>query len=346
MKAVKLPSGSYRAQAYDKYTKKRKSFTAPSKKEAERQANLWLLTMRKPASITFGEALDLYIAGREHTLSPTTITSYKSYRRLYYDDLLPMPIDDITDGMLQFFVDRVSAGTRRPRSPHTVMNIWCPVSTIIRAYSPGRVLNVKLPGKVKADIYIPTEEEVRTLISAAEGNEIQLPILLAAFCTLRRGEVSALMAEDVINGEIHVKSSLAKAGDRWIRKSPKTYAGSRYIACPQSIAEMLPATGPVTPLNPGVITHRFQRLVERTGVHPMHFHALRHYCASQMIAHGIPISEVKRMGGWDSKALEQIYMHSLEDHRRKNDAIMTGIADDFLKNCTQTAHEQNKKPLK
>ena len=40
--AKKLPSGSYRVRVYDKITDKYKSFTAPTKREAERLANEYL----------------------------------------------------------------------------------------------------------------------------------------------------------------------------------------------------------------------------------------------------------------------------------------------------------------
>ena len=40
--AKKLPSGSYRVRAYDKATRKYKSFTAKTKKEAELMAAEWL----------------------------------------------------------------------------------------------------------------------------------------------------------------------------------------------------------------------------------------------------------------------------------------------------------------
>lgn len=339
MKATKLPSGSWRAQAYDKNTKKRRSFTADTKKEAERQANLWLLTHKESCSITFGAALDSYIEAREKTRSVTTVREYKRYREKYYGSLLPVLIENLTDRVLQDFVTELSAD----KSAKTVINIFNPVKTVIRIHDPARVFHVPLPKKERPDIYIPTEEEVKKLIGTAGGTDMEIPVLLAAFCTMRRGEISALQAEDIINGTIHVKASLADAGGGvWIRKAPKSYAGNRYITCPAFILDLLPKHGPVTPLNPDSITHGMERLVRRSGVHDMHFHCLRHYCASQMIAHGIPISDVKKIGGWDSQALEQIYMHSLEESRKKSDAIWMKFSDGFLNDCTQ----QKEKPSK
>ena len=57
-----------------------------------------------------------------------------------------------------------------------------------------------------------------------------------------------------------------------------------------------------------------------------------------MISMGVPISDVKKTGGWDSQALEQIYMHSLEESRKKPDAIWMNFSYVFLTSCTRTAH--------
>lgn len=110
-----------------------------------------------------------------------------------------------------------------------MINIFNPVKTVIRIHDPARVFHVPLPKKERPNIYIPTEEEVKKLISTAGGTDMEIPVLLAAFCTMRRGEISALQAEDIINGTIHVKASLADTGGVWIRKTPKSYAGNRYI---------------------------------------------------------------------------------------------------------------------
>ena len=78
-KATKLDSGKWRCKAYytneaGKYTSK--SFTADTKKEAERNAAVFLMEREhnnKPENITLGQLTDKYIENRSNLLSPSTI---------------------------------------------------------------------------------------------------------------------------------------------------------------------------------------------------------------------------------------------------------------------------------
>ena len=78
MNARKLPSGNYRAQAYD-YTDRDgkrhyKSFTAPTKLEAERLAQVYAnQNNTRVDDPTVKDALSLYISSKEAVLSPSTI---------------------------------------------------------------------------------------------------------------------------------------------------------------------------------------------------------------------------------------------------------------------------------
>ena len=79
MKATKLPSGNWRCRAYDNNTKKCKSFTAPTKKEAEYLAHEWLSgnTQKKNVSReSVGQCVKNYIDSKENILSPSSIRGY------------------------------------------------------------------------------------------------------------------------------------------------------------------------------------------------------------------------------------------------------------------------------
>ena len=84
--AKKTPSGQWRVLAYvgKNVTKSGyKSFTAPTKKEAERMAAAFIPPEpeRDRLNITVGEAIDRYIDMKNAVLSPSTIRSYKILRR-------------------------------------------------------------------------------------------------------------------------------------------------------------------------------------------------------------------------------------------------------------------------
>ena len=53
-------------------------------------------------------------------------------------------------------------------------------------------------------------------------------------------------------------------------------------------------------------------------MHYMRFHALRHYCASQLHALGMPDAYIMERGGWESDGvLKGIYRHTLSDYAER-----------------------------
>ena len=77
-KAKKLPSGNWRVLVYagkENGKNKYKSFTAPTKKEAEFQAAQYAMERkeRENGAMTVQEAIDRYIDAKEGVLSPSTV---------------------------------------------------------------------------------------------------------------------------------------------------------------------------------------------------------------------------------------------------------------------------------
>ena len=109
--AKKLPSGKYRALVYiGTFNGKRKykSFTAPTKKEAEYLAAEYKMsnkTKNEPLSITLGEAYDKYIDSKEYILSPSTVREYKRARRTDFNKLMNLPLRDLTNDVVQSAVN-------------------------------------------------------------------------------------------------------------------------------------------------------------------------------------------------------------------------------------------------
>ena len=87
-----LPSGSYRVQALDYVDADGKrhyrSFTAPSKKEAQMLAEEWKLNKKKgikePIDLTVSEAVERYLNVKEAVLSPSTMRGYDGLKRCYF----------------------------------------------------------------------------------------------------------------------------------------------------------------------------------------------------------------------------------------------------------------------
>ena len=86
-------------------------------------------------------------------------------------------------------------------SPKTVRNTHGLISAVLSQYRPDLRLTTDLPKKVRPDLYIPSDAEIKRLIEYASGTEMELPVLLAAFGPMRRGEISARSEERRVGKE-------------------------------------------------------------------------------------------------------------------------------------------------
>lgn len=329
--AKKLPSGSWRCQVFSHYeiqtspdgtTKKKriyKSFTCDDKspkgrKKCEKMAADWALDKRNAhrASITFGDAVDRYISGRESVLSPRTIMDYKGTRRNYVQNLMPKHIDEITQDDIQQAINLEC----QHLSPKTIRNIHGLISAVMHIYRPEFALNTSLPKNARKELYIPSEDEIRRLMKVVADTEMELPVLLAAFGPMRRGEISGLRAEDISGNMVHVCRNMVRTEDgKWIEKTPKSYAGDRYIDYPDFVAEKWQGiTKHIVKLNPNQITDRFTTVLKNAGLKHFRFHDLRHYSASIQHALGIPDAYIMQRGGWgNDNVLKTVYRHAMTD---------------------------------
>lgn len=325
-KAKKLPSGSWRCLVYD-YTdangkRKYKSFTesdpsAAGRRKCEMRAAEFAASKNKTNSgtmpMTLEKAWEEYIELRSNVLSPATIREYKSSKKNSFKSLMNKNIYDITQEDVQNEINKIS----EKASPKTVRNKHGMISAVLKQYRPDFVLMTKLPQKVKPDLYIPTDADVKKLISSIEDDEdLLLAVLLAAFGPMRRSEICGLEVSDISNGVAHVQRAVVLNDNReWVVKGTKSVAGDRYIPLPDFVIErIVNKTGRLVNLHPNNITDRFEKVLKRNGLPHFRFHDLRHYSASILHAMGIPDAYIMQRGGWGSDAvLKNVYRHALED---------------------------------
>lgn len=349
--AKKLPSGSWRCQVYShteeimqpggSVKKKRiyKSFTcddpsAKGRRKCESEAAAWAAKKESTSDvedITFGQALDNYISSRENILSPRTIIDYKATKKNYVQSLMPIKIDMLTQAHIQKAINQEAMHL----SPKTVRNIHGLISATLKVYRPDFALNTTLPKKKHVELYIPTDDDVKRLLEVVYGTEMELPVLLSAFGPMRRGEICALESSDISGNIVHVCRNMVRTeNNEWIVKTPKSYAGDRYIDYPEFVSQKWKGIeGRIVPLSPNNITDRFKYCLRSAGLPHFRFHDLRHYSASIQHALGIPDSYIMQRGGWGNDGtLKAVYRHALADKAEE----MSGIANSHFSELCNT----------
>lgn len=338
--AKKLPSGNWRCLVYD-YTDEHgkrhyKSFTSPDpsakgKREAEKMAADYAAEKESASrcSLTFGAALNKYITDREAVLSASTVREYKRVKRADLSVFENVKIADITPELIQEFINQKS----REKAPKTVKNIHGIISTVLKTYRPEMALNTTLPQKVPPKLYIPSDEDIQTLLNCIDNEDMMIAVLLAAFGPLRRSEICGLEDTD-FNGNIaHIQRAVVlNENKEWVDKTTKSVAGNRYVPFPDFVIDKISdRKGRIVHLKPNQISDRFIDIIARSGLPHFRFHDLRHYCASIQHALGIPDAYIMQRGGWNSDTvLKQVYRHALSDKSEE----MNSIANDhFSKLC-------------
>lgn len=336
-KAKKLPSGKWRCRPYDYTDEKGKrhyvSFTANTRKEAEYLAAEFSLKKKDIEIVTkrtYAECLDEYIENRSAVLSPSTIREYKRSRRCDMQNLMGTKVCDITREQIQQAINLES----KVHSPKSVRNMHGLLSAVLKAYRPDFALNTALPKRIRPNICVPTDEQVKTLMAYVEGTEMEIPILLAAFGPMRRSEICALDSNHVSGQTIHVEFAIVlDEHNKWVKKSTKSYAGDRMILFPDFVINKLKnAKGQIVSLNPAQISDRFIDILKRAGISHFRFHDLRHYNASISHALGIPDQYIMARGGWASdNTLKNVYRHTMSDRTEQ----MNQTANSHFENlCT------------
>ncbi len=337
-KAKKLNSGNWRVRVLDYIDndkkKHYKSFTAPTKKEAEFLAADYKMNSKTKtyAALSLSEAYDRYIESKSNVLSASTIADYKKHKRNDFKAIMQVRLDKLTPEIVQTAVNEMSARL----SPKSVRNAHGLLNSVIKAYYPNLVLRTRLPQKKKKVIHIPTATEVKKLIDVAD-DRARVPILLASSGGLRRSEISALTVEDITDTGVSVnKAVVENEHHKWVVKQPKTNAGYRFVPLPQEVIKEL-RNWKHLGCSPAVISKHWDKALEKANIRHTTFHKLRHYFASECHAKGIPDQYIASVGGWESvDMLHKVYQHALEDEQKAfNSKIVTIFTQNLNKDDTK-----------
>ena len=317
MKAKQLPSGSWNVRVYSHTDSTGKqiyeSFTAPTKTEAKMLATQFQAkkTRNKKRDYTVKECVRSYIDTNKNVLSASTLRGYElDFKRLA--SLYHIKIDKITSADIQQFVSDLSA----TKSPKTVKNTYSLLITSLSACDVENHFKVNLPTIPKKRINAPENEQIKALYENANP-VMKRAIMLAAFHSLRRGEICGLTYGDLKGNALLIHSDMVLGSEGWVHKqTPKTDSSYRQVVLTDKEVAVLGSGSPtdyIVPIKPSTLDGNFKRLCNKLGIEGLIFHNLRSYFASIAVAIGIPDIYLSHMGGWreNSSVLKEHYQKKI-----------------------------------
>lgn len=198
----------------------------------------------------------------------------------------------------------------------------------------------------------PTPDQVATILAAADGHAMHLPLALAAWTGMRRGEVLGLRWRDVGEDELHVRQALSFVGRDLSFHTPKTRHAARTVPLSDAAVALLKAAkaeqatrrlrvgagwsdlglvvdnGDGSPVHPDRVTRYFARLVTRLGMPDVRLHDLRHAFCSTLLAAGVPVLDVSRIVGHASAGFTMDrYGHLMPRH---GDGIRAALGQAYM----------------
>ena len=311
-----LKSGSYRATLTKDGKRYRITYdTKPTKRQAE--ADLYEMISKKEDApkekITFAEASEKYVDMKRNVLSPSTIRDYSKYCQRMPAWFPLLPIDDISQIEINKVINEISAD----KSPKTVRNYHGFISAILGTFRPQLKICTTLPQKRKNEPYIPSDEDVKRLLSSLEGTQFYIPVVLACY-GMRRGEICALTLEDIEGDVVHINKAVAQnEQNEYVLKSTKTTESERDIIIPLEIADMIRQQGYVYEGHPNSIIVKISKVQDALGIPHFSLHKLRHYFASKMLTI-TDTKTVQALGGWKTdNVMKTVYAHSMKEEQEK-----------------------------
>ena len=163
-----------------------------------------------------------------------------------------------------------------------------------------------------------TPETAKKLIQAVSGDPIESAVYLGLYLGLRRSEVAGLRWKDIdFDGDlVHICNTVVRYTTISEQEKTKNPASKRTLCLPEGLKRYLLSLDRGKPddhickLAPDYISHRFHKVLERSGLPIIRFHDLRHTAGSMLINEGQGILQVQNfLGHKKASTTLDIYSH-------------------------------------
>lgn len=301
-------------------------------------------TDKSDAVMLFSDYCDKYVEERKPKLSASVYYGYKRYIPLFkkFFDKRKLRLIDVTEKELNEFYD---SERKRGVKEISLKHYNCVLRPALRkAYQakliPDNPFDFLEPlHKEKSPMSYYDKGEMKKLFELIKGHPLEVPLTLAAYYGFRRSEVlgirwSAVDFEHklitinhkllvverqvILTDELKTKTShrtlplIAPVEELLLRhkakiEENKAFYGNvydkRYLdyVCVEEDGKIV---------YPDHLTKKFADLVKENGLRHIRLHDLRHSCASNMLASGVPLKEIQEwLGHSDFSTTANVYSH-------------------------------------
>ena len=342
-----------------RYPKTSKDVQATGKRDAERQRDKWIAELEThdctdPNRLTFADMSARWLAAVKHEIQPVTLDFYQGNLTRH---LLPVIGHRIAAEVKPADLSALYAEKRETMAEKSVRHIhttaraaysWA-VEVELQDRNPAALVNRRRRGKAgpREQRHYTTwnPDEIARAVRAARGQLVYLPLMLAGWCGLRRGEVCGLRFEDIDleAGTLSVCRSMEQAGRFLHVAPPKTESGQRTLEMPDALVDALAAhealydglrqrhgrewtpegyvlaTGRGTPVKPSNLSSAWADFCKRKDLGHLRFHDLRHSVATDMLMRQhIDVKIVSEfLGHADPGITLSLYVHTDEKMRKR-----------------------------
>ena len=330
-----------------------------TKKEAEKAMHEYIRELEKGYyvtndKITISEWIDTWLEVYiEPNVSPTTLSRYQGMIKRYIKPLLGhLQVQELRTLAVQTWVNnlKISPSSGKPMSAATIKHSYHVLKGAMdKAVLAGIIprspcTGIMLPKGQKKEAVVYDEAQIKQLLAAARGTDMELVIDMELCLGLRRGELLGLEWDDIDweKNQIKIIRNRVVVNSKSVVKEPKTASGFRTLDVPAPLMQKLRKRklecaanrmklgrnymvsdyvivhDDGKPIYPEYLSQMLTKLQDRCGLPRCRFHDLRHLCASIMLLQGVNVKVAQeRLGHKDITTTMNIYSHVLPSSARE-----------------------------
>lgn len=244
------------------------------------------------------ESIEVVVENFMRHIKRHTFRTQQHYRmviRLFLNSLPKsvIRIHQLETAHIQEYLYRMTGKNRTLNAHLTVVKAFCRLFSE-RLKIPNPASSIKMLREDPPNSRFLSKDEYHKLLELAQP-QAKYRLIFLANTGLRASEFSQISLKSVNRDSITITGKGRKRRTVPLNKTAKS---------------VLPH---VEPASKNALYLQFSRLAKRVGIEKFGPHALRHYCATQLLLNNVPAAKVSKIMGVSVRVIEKHYAHILTD---------------------------------